>query len=455
MTFKYRVVRAVSVAAVVTSAVAVVPESHSVAASGFCSVSYPGTIIKWTGGATGAHKHDWNDPDNWDPATVPDADQDDTTYQQQYVCIGGGAQVTIGTDESFHVAGVDIGEGAKLVVSPKAGIFLGADDKADLVPSYIEKGDELTLNGATLGGNATVNVAGTLDWAAQLEGQRRLAATQAGTGTTAITAGGALLVDGPKFGGVVLADSRTIDNSGTLTISKTGFISMVDGTSLIDEPGSALELQGEGGIYPNQPDSKASIKQQGSITKTGNNMSVIGVPVTLKKSIKPSIKAGGLSFASHAVPKVKIPPNTFYGVGSCDATDRKLCHTTAATKAFPESAFIKTSTEAPPRSAIKVALTSAPGHIAGTKPIGQSIAVTAPTERTTHSTDLTFKFDSSMKGVGKATEPVFRGKDKITICHVQGLTAENTSCVLSQKIVNGDLEILVISIQPNATWTVG
>jgi hypothetical protein len=454
MTFKSRVVRAVSVAAVVASSVAVLPGRVTVAAPAFCSVSYPGTTITWTGNATGAHKHDWNDPDNWDPATVPDATQDATTYQQQYVCIGGGAQVTIASGDNFHVAGLDIGEGAQLVVGSKGGIFLGADDSADLVPSYVESGDNLSLDAATLGGNATISVAGTLEWAPQLEGKHRLAATQAGTGNTVIGASGKLLVDGPKFGGAILADSRTIDNSGTLTISKTGFISMVDGTSLIDEPGSSLELQGEGGIYPNQPDANASMKQKGSITKTGDGVSVLGVPVSLAKSVKPVIKGGGLSIASNAVPNIKISPNTYYGVGSCDATDRTLCHTAVATKSFPQTALVKTSTEAPKRSAVKVALTAAK-HINGSKPIGHSIPVTAPTERTTHSTDLAFNFDASMKGVGKATEPVYRGTDKITICHVQGLTAENTSCVLSQKIVNGDLEILVISIQPNATWTVG
>jgi hypothetical protein len=454
MTFKSRVVRAVSVAAVLTSTAIVLPGGATAAAGGFCSVSYPGTTITWTGGATGAHKHDWDDPDNWDPATVPDENQDSTTYQAQYVCIGGGASVTVAPGDNFHVAGLDVGEGAQLVIGLKGGIFLGADDTADLVPSYVENGDNLSLDGATLGGNATINVAGTLDWAGQLDGQHRLAATQAGTGTTVIGSSGTLLVDGAKFGGAVVADSRTIDNSGSLIISKTGFISMVDGTSLIDEAGSSLELQGEGGIYPNQPDAKASIKQEGSVTKTGAGLAVIGVPVSLKKSVKPVIKSGGLSFATNAVPKVNLPRNTSYGVGSCDATDRKLCHTTAATKPVPQSAIVTTSTEAPAKSAVRVALTGAPKQIDGNTSIGKSVTVTAPTERTTHSTHLFFKYDASMKGVGAAIEPVYRGKGKITVCKVQGLTAENTSCVLSQKIVKGDLEIIVISIQPNATWTV-
>ena len=49
---------------------------------------------------------------------------------------------------------------------------------------------------------------------------------------------------------------------------------------------------------------------------------------------------------------------------------------------------------------------------------------------------LTFKYDASLRGVAKANEPVFRGKHKITLCRVHGLTALNTSCVLSQRARN-------------------
>lgn len=454
MTFNSHVARAVSVAAVVAGSVAVLPTGVTAAAPGFCSVSYPGTTITWTGGASGSHRHDWNDANNWDPATVPDEGQDGSTYQDQYVCIGGGATVNIAASENYHVAGLDIGEGAQLVVAAKAGIFLGAAHPADLVPSYVEKGSNVRLAAATLGGNATVNVAGTLDWAGQLQGKHRLPATQAGSGTTAVTASGKLLVDGAKFGAAILADSRTIDNSGTLSIANTGFISMVDGTSLIDEPGSTLDLQGEGGIYPNQPSAKASIKQLGTVTKTGKTLSVVGVPTTIGKGVKPHIKAGGLTFAAKKLPKVKLKPNTSYGVGACDATDRTICRTPVATKRTRQVAVLTTSTEAPKKSVIKVGLTQAAAKIKGNEPIGKSVLVTAPTARTTHSTHLAFKYDASVPGVGKASQPVFRGRHQITVCSVHGLTAVNTSCVLSQKIVKGDLEIIVITIQPNATWTV-
>jgi hypothetical protein len=449
MTFASHLVRAVSVTAVVAGAVAVLPGGAGAAAPGFCSVSYSGTTITWTGGASGSHKHEWNDPDNWNPSTVPDEGQDGSTFQTQYVCIGGGASVNVASGDSYHVAGLDVGESAQLVVGSKGGLYLGAAGSDDLVPSYVEKGSDVSLVAATLGGNATVDVAGTLDWAGVKDGIHRLAATQSGEGTTVIKPSGKILVDGRTFGATVLSEGRTIDNFGTLKIGKVAFISMTDGTALNDEPGSTLALAGEGGIYPNQPDANA-----GAIIKSGKKTSVLGVPTTTKASFKPVVKAGGLTIAAPKLPKLKLPQNTSFGVGSCDATDRQICHESVATKPVPQVAVLTTSPQAPKKSAVKVGLVAAPKKIKGSRVIGRSIAVTAPSETTTHSTDLIFKYDASMKGVKKANEPVFRNKHKITICHVSGLTAVNTSCVLSQKIVKGDLEIHVISIQPNATWTV-
>jgi hypothetical protein len=88
--------------------------------------------------------------------------------------------------------------------------------------------------------------------------------------------------------------------------------------------------------------------------------------------------------------------------------------------------------------------------------LGHQVNVTAPTGHTTHSTHLHFFFDASVKGVhNKPT--VWRNGHRITYCAVHGLTARNTSCVVSAAVMQhgptkGDLEIMVITIQPKAHW---
>jgi hypothetical protein len=94
--------------------------------------------------------------------------------------------------------------------------------------------------------------------------------------------------------------------------------------------------------------------------------------------------------------------------------------------------------------------------------------VTAPTEKTTHSTHLSLMFDSTTAGLKSSTKPiVYRDGHRITLCKVHGLTAKNTSCVFSEAVAHsrsapfaggqqtkGDLTLFVITIQPDAHWIV-
>jgi hypothetical protein len=151
-----------------------------------------------------------------------------------------------------------------------------------------------------------------------------------------------------------------------------------------------------------------------------------------------------------------------YGVGGCQEAKNQLCRDPIATANDPQDAIIGTSTAGPKVSKIAVSLTSGPAKIHGKRVLGKSVNVTAPNIKTTHSTHLTFKYDATTKGLKpSAKAAVFRGKHRITVCAVHGLTAENTSCIISAKVAHSggaaskdDLTVIVITIQPKARWSV-
>jgi hypothetical protein len=461
--------------------------SAATAATGFCApgASFTGTTITWTGKA---HSSDWNDAGNWSPHTVPDVHHKAATYQNQYVCIGknksgSAAKVTI-KGKPDHVAGIDVGNGAILMVEPGGGLFLGAATPDAVMSSFVRAGSQLQLLAGTLGGNAHVTVAGTLRWTGVRRGNHKLVATQtssecvfdpsikacpgdtsSGGGETIVTASGKLLVDGTGFGGAVLGDQRRILNSGAIEFRHNGFVLMNDGTRMIDKGGSSLAFGGPGGIYlgASNRHPAPSLSQRGRVSKTGSGISVVGVPVGFAKSHAPHIRVrgGGLSLQRSDVPVSKVVRAGSYGVGGCTAPKNQLCRRPDATTAAPQVATIGTSSEAaaPKVSKVGVALASGPAKVHGHRVLGQQADVTAPTAKTTHSTHLTFSFDAKTKGLPGPTALVYRNKHRITLCHVHGLTAKNTSCVLSEKVAHsgpakGDLTVIVISIQPKASWLV-
>jgi hypothetical protein len=470
------------------SGLALGPVGPGAAARSFCSqqASYSGTTITWTGQAAKAHSHDWNDPANWSPAMVPDAGQTPATYQTQYVCIGNGhngkpATVTIAGSDAFHVAGIDVGQGAQLTVDPGGRLFVGSAHGSAVVPSFVERHSRLELDAGTLGGNGPVTVAGTLVWDGHFGKHKEMATqtssecvfdptigacpgnTSPGGGLTAITASGTMLVDGKGFGGVTLGDRRVIDNSGTIKLGKVGYIAMNGGTKLRDEPGSVLELDGSGGIYRGAKEgthAAPSIRQQGNVVKAGKGTSVVAVPVTFGKK-KPHVRvsSGGLDLAAPKIPTAKVARASGYGSGSCDETTNGLCRAAEATADDPQVATVGTSAQAPKVSHIGVSLVSGHRKVHGHKVIGQAVDVMAPTIRTTHSTHLTLSYDATILG-SRSTPNVYRGSHRLALCRVHGLTATNPSCVVSESVAHGggatkgDLTIVVITIKPNSLWRV-
>jgi anti-sigma factor RsiW len=488
-----RALSAIAVLIAVSSGLALGPVvSGAAAATGFCSASahYLGTTIRWTGKGDG---HSWTSKTNWSPATVPDVHQTPATYQAQYVCIGVGkagkpASVTIPGTKSFHIAGIDVGQGAQLTVKPGGRLFLGATSIADVPASSVDRKSGLQLDAATLGGNSPLTVSGTLRWTGhRISGHKDVATqtssecvfdpsimacpgdTTPGGGKTIIAAGGKMLVDGTQFGGADLTDSRVIDNFGTITLTHFGYIAMDSGTKLIDEPHSSIHFDGQGGIYRGATVRGAAaprVSQQGKLFRHGvrTDVAVVGVPLTLGTKASVSVLGGTIALDVTKLPKAPVHRGSGYGMGSCNLVKLVLCKGAYSTAADPQGVVVRTSTEsaAPAVSNIAASLVAAPARVHGHPVLGRAISVTAPTKKTTHSTHLTFTYDATTRGLKPSTKPrVYRGTHQITLCAVHGLTAKNTSCVLSEGVahsgsagVRGDLIIIVISIQPEAKWVV-
>ena len=493
MKYPRRGLRVFVVLAALASGLALVPAaSVSAASGGFCSAkaTYDGTTITWTGKGNG---HTWADAANWTPKIVPDAQQKPATYQAQFVCIGKGkggkpASVTIAGRNAFHVAGVDVGQGARLTIQPGGRLFLGATSSAGVVGSLVEKHSVLQIDAGTLGGNGSLKVFGTLRWTGQRVGVHKDVATMTssecvfnpaikacpgqtvpGGGRTVIAAGGTMLVDGVKFGGADLGDRRVIENFGTITLTHLGYIAMGNRTQLIDEPHSTLALNGQGGIYRatnSGGGTPPSISQQGRLVRNGSGtqVAVVGVPLTFGKTRSVSVHGGTLAIDAAKLPSAPVKRASGYGVGSCQLVKLVLCKTVIATSAAPQAALVETSSESgsPAVSNITVALAKGPATLHGHKVLGRAIDVTAPTGKTTHSTHLTFILDATTAGLKSSTKPtVYRGTHAITLCAVHGLTAKNTSCVKTEQVAHsgsartkGDLTVFVITIQPNARWLV-
>lgn len=466
--------------------------SAATAAGAFCPAaqSFNGTVITWTGKG---NAHSWTDPANWKPNMVPDAGQKAATYQVQYVCLGAGkggkpATVTIPANDAFHISGIDVGQGSTLTVDPRARLFLGAVKGTDTEASFVDSHSHLDLTGATLGGNGPLTVHGTLKWSAAVVKSKKIITTQTssecafdpaikacpggtatGGGETIIASNGTMLVDGGKFGAADLTDGRTIVNSGTITLSGLGYIGMNYGTSLTDDAHSTINFDGLGGLYEGAKDKSApapTLTQRGKLVRDsgGNNVAVVGVPVSFGSS-KPnvSVRGGMIVLDRSSAPKSPVRRSGGYGIGSCQLVKTVMCKQPAATPAEPQVAFVRTSSESgsPKVSKIAVSLAKAPATLHGHSVLGRQVDVTAPTEKTTHSSHLTLMYDASTAGVKAGIKPiVYRNKHAITLCRVHGLTAKNTSCIVSENVVHagagtkGDLEIVLITIQPDAHWVV-
>jgi hypothetical protein len=189
---------------------------------------------------------------------------------------------------------------------------------------------------------------------------------------------------------------------------------------------------------------------------------VIGVATKFSGG-KVKVSKGTLLVNSNTLPKAPVSRNSGYGIATCDVAKERICHDLETDKAVPQSAQVTTSTQAPKTTTVTVKYKSKnPKKVGGHSLIGKEIAVTASNAKTTHSTKLMLTFDAKLSGVKKGLRPhVYRNGHRVTYCSQHVLTALNPQCVQTVKTLGsspaaskGDLQLLIISIKPKATWAI-
>lgn len=150
------------------------------------------------------------------------------------------------------------------------------------------------LRGGTVDGLGTLKITGRMDWN---DG------TMKGTGSTDILAGGELLMQGQDSNSALSLDIRTINNSGTTTITGTSsfadFLRMSNGATFNNKSGGIVNIQHDG-YFSEQNSSGANFDNQfGAVI----NCNVIGSAL---------LQGGGISAVFTNNGTVNVQQGTFY-----------------------------------------------------------------------------------------------------------------------------------------------
>jgi hypothetical protein len=438
--------------------------SAGAGSTSWCRVppSYTGEVLTWVGG----HGSSWSTGANWSGGVAPGAVAR-TGYARQFACVGRdrhgqAASVVVGRSTLARIAAVDVGQGTTLTLEPGAELFLGASPGDEVVGSWIASSSAVRVIAATLGGNAQLLVNGALHLTGKTIGAKRTLARVDGPGRLVIGGGGRLLVDGRRFGGVELSGGRRVVNRGSAIFSGNGYVAVDDGGKWFDA--GTLVFKGAGGIYRGAKGigGPASFVDVGRLKGAGGRrIDVIALPARFSPTARVTVSKGGLTVNAPRPPLATVFRGANWGSGGCQQVRLNLCHSPNASRRDPQVAFATTSSEAgaPRRQKIRVTISSdGPRRIKGHRVLGHAVAVRAPKGHTRHSTHLHFGYDASVKGVAGSHKPaVWRNGHRITYCAVHPLTARNPSCVTSAQLLRhgptkGDLEIMVITIQPNGRW---
>jgi hypothetical protein len=366
--------------------------------SGWTGLPGGATFYRWTG-ADLADPNDWNQSLNWSPTGVPGAPNhgdDPSNYLREstdYACIAD-ATVMIPHGSDFAVGGFSFAGATTVTLQPGTRLFANGQD------SSIDQTAKLVLDGATLGGSGTVVDDGTIEmystWDDQVDPEVPAAAAQttrfcqskcdgipdASPGETDVSATGSLLIDAPVQhnaaqtktvrGGINLADRRTIVNTGTITLSKDGYIAADNGTAIVNATGGTIDIANDNGIYqgflttgPNP----AVLRNHGLVEKTaGNRTSVIGIDFRELSGGQIKVASGTLSINGTTAPVATVRQGSTYATGACVPSRGNTCHT----RTVPASGGIGAMT-----------LPSAPGSGNISIDVSQPSPSTVPTEHLT------------------------------------------------------------------------
>ena len=184
--------------------------------------------ISWDGGGDGVS---WSDAINWSGDVLPGASDDVT------INVGGTATITLASGtQTINSLSCD----EALVISG------GSLDIA--AASSITAGGSLTLSGGTLTGGGTLTVTSTMVWSS---------GTMSGSDSTIIQSGATLTLSA----GTSTLDTRTLDNSGTITWTGGTFY-LNNSAVLNNQSGALFDMQSNNTM-------SFSVGPAGSFTNSG------------------------------------------------------------------------------------------------------------------------------------------------------------------------------------------
>lgn len=475
------------------------------ASSSYCGLTgFPASdSYVWTGAAG---DHSWQTAANWKvgglPATMPPGNPydpngpgnfDDASRDTDYVCIGGGASVTLGGQffAGAVVAALDLGQNAHLTVTGNSRLWL-VRAQSSAQPSNVRSGSVLDLQGATLGGKGQLVVAGTLNATTTASFPVTITtrwcdvgatctAAPAARGLLTIATGGRLAVNGnppaPGLGGINLEDERIVSNSGTVQLANKGFIAADHGTTIKNLAGATIDIANNYGIYEgrNHFGGLSVLNNAGLLRKSaGTGVSVVASTYQKVSGSTVRVLAGSLTIGrSTTSGGVSTPPATVsqggtFGLGACPAvtdTNPAPCTTFTATSSNPQAATATLGATAGTSTVqVQTQTTGLPaGHV------GQAVQFNTPTAHPTVSQPSVFVilYDTSVVGSRTVSTIVMkRAEDgstsfvSIPNCLSTGVPPSGqASCVdkrgisgvSSAKLSNGDLRMVIRTTQ-NSRW---
>ncbi len=286
----------------------------------------------------------WTKNSNWDKGKAPGR-----KATRQVVCIRTAARVVlpVGAGQQVHVAAIDIGGGADVVVLRSNGLYVGASPK--IAKSHVAAGSRLRLKGAALGGAGLIRAEGEVVLDA-IEGRTNVLTTRecgavpapgscttppstAGrVGTLLVTGGGRLRVN---RGLTLVTDGYDVVVAGgqVLMAGAGGRVNADAGTSLTLRRARpvagrpvqpVLVFENDGGWFEGDDPfaldtpTRVSLNAATVAKVDGTETSTIEGAVTTRKVVRAEVQVGSLAVAI-ATPKVKttLDAGTTYSTGSC------------------------------------------------------------------------------------------------------------------------------------------
>ncbi|MFN8075684.1 MAG: hypothetical protein U0Q15_09715 [Kineosporiaceae bacterium] len=470
------------------AALAVVPGAGPAAAAG-CALTGLDTY-RWDGEAGNGL---WADVRNWDhggnandkaPGGRVDTPWDD------YACIPAGAAVVLdagGQGVSADLAALDLDVNATLTLNRGGKIFLHGGPTASIA-SITRPGSVLTLNAATLGGEATVRVEGRLSWRSTDSGAATMVTRDcdlAGPcasgaapvpGTTLIAPGGLLVVDGR---GVNLEDRRTVDNQGTtLLTGANAYIAADYGTAL--RTSGTFQIGNDRGYY--QGRQRYGITTRSTFTNTGTLLKSAGTGISVIDAAYSStgtttVRAGTLSVygavdGSSAVTAAKVSPAAAFGTAAC-APGATSCTAANLQATAADTQTTQVRLPALGSTVVTVSMQELPAEkVSGMRIAPVEIATPGAVVDAAHTMTFTLVLDATLVRSGEtaagvaASAPVQRkaaGATSYTTvpgCVSGALPAGAASCVdraastsATTASATGDVVLIVRTLQ-NSRWVV-